>query len=315
MTGHLQKSAEAQSERDRQAAAAVESNIVKLTASVEAQFAHLREQGDRSAASHAERETAGAARTEKTVGLLGNKVDEVLGAMQAHLDRSAESQSAREQRLAAMTAEAVGRLSTVAETLMAEVRTITTEVRTIVDAMRGVTTTAIDRMNSGSETLYLAASEFKTAGQSVAGVFQQAEGLSSGLRLAAGSVSEASANLRGVVADYASARDTFGAMVAEMRAIVENARREASVATDVIARNEVASQGLAQAQKQADEYLKGVTTILAATHEKFASSLSNTLQGQYNQFFNHLSEATGMLRSAIQELGLAVQPVVKRAAE
>jgi hypothetical protein len=312
---HLERSSEAQVDRDRRAAANADDSIARLSAAVEAQLKNLRDQGETSTAAQAERDVAVAARTEEMVGQLGTKVDEVLGAMRAHLDRSAGSQNEREQRLAAQTAETVGKLSTVAEMLMSEVRVVTAEVRTAVDAMRGVTTTAIDKMNSGSENLYLAASEFKTAGLSVAGAFQQAEGLSNGLRLAAGSVSEASASLQGVVADHASARDTLAKMLEEMRGIVENARREAGVATDVIARIEAASQGLGQAHKQAEDYLNEVTRILATTHERYATSLASALGDQYKAFYTRLSEATGLLQAAIQELAVTVQPSVKRAAE
>jgi hypothetical protein len=104
-------------------------------------------------------------------------------------------------------------------------------------------------------------------------------------------------------------------MLEEMRGIVENARREAGFATDVIARIEAASQGLGQAHKQAEDYLNEVTRILAATHERYATSLASALGDQYKAFYTRLSEATGLLQAAIQELAVTVQPSVKRAAE
>ena len=78
---------------------------------------------------------------------------------------------------------------------------------------------------------------------------------------------------------------------------------------------EAASRGLAQAQKQAEEYLNEVTKILAATHERYATSLASVLGDQYKAFYTRLSEATGLLQAAIQELAIAVQPTTKRAAE
>jgi hypothetical protein len=119
--------------------------------------------------------------------------------------------------------------------------------------------------------------------------------------------------LQGVVADHARGPTGLAEMMGEMRLIVENAKREAGAATDVIARIEAASQALAQVQKQAEDYLNEVTRVLAASHERYATSLSSILQDQYKAFYTRLSDATGLLRTAIQELGLTVQAVVKKA--
>ena len=308
-------SSAAQAQREGAVSAKTDELLRNLGSRVDQVLGAMNAQANRSAEAQAEREATATAQTGETLRLLGDKVEEVMGALRTHLDRAAESQGRREQQMSELTAEAVANLARVAETMMTEARAVAAGVSAAVDAMRGATTTAIDKMNTGSETLYLAASEFTTAGQSVSNVFQQAEGLSHGLRQSADSVAEASAALRGVVADNSGVRDALAKMIEEMRAIVENARREAGATTEVIARIEAASQGLAQAEKQAENYLNEVTRILAATHETYATSLSNALQDQYKAFYTRLSEATELLRTAIQELGLTVQPVGKRAAE
>jgi hypothetical protein len=315
MNTQANKSAEAQDVRERRAAAVSDENMARLTAAVEAQMAKLREQADLSARAQSEREASATAQTGETLGLLGSKVEEVMGTLRTHLERAAESQGRREQQLSESMASAIENLSRVAETMMAEARAIAVGVGAAVGAMRDATTAAIDKMNSGSETLYLAASEFKTAGQAVSTVFQQAEGLSHGLRQSAGSVADASAALQGVVADHAGAREGLSKMIEEMRRIVEIAKREAGVTTEVISRIEAASRGLGQAQKKAEDYLNEVTRILAATHETYATSLASALGDQYRAFFARLSEATGLLQAAIMELAVTVQPSIKRAAE
>ncbi|MGD1037433.1 MAG: anti-phage ZorAB system protein ZorA [Roseiarcus sp.] len=302
---------ESQSETNRK----LQEALSQIGSAVEAQLASLREQGDFSARARSEREASAAAQTGETLRLFGAKVEEVMGTLRTHLETASESQGRREQRLSESTESTVANLSRVAETMMAEARAVAVGVSAAVDAMRGATTSAVDKMNSGSETLYLAASEFKSAGQSVATVFQQAEGLSHGLRQSAGSVADASAALKGVVADHAAAREGLSKMIEEMRGIVENAKREAGIASDVITGIEAASRGLAQAQRQAEEYLNEVTKILAATHERYATSLASVLGDQYKAFYTRLSEATGLLQAAIQELAIAVQPTTKRAAE
>lgn len=293
----------------------LQETLSQMGVAVEAQLAALREQGERSAESQLTRDGAASTRTDEMLQAIGGRVEHVLTAMSAQADKHAQAQGQREQQIAASTASTVEHLARVAETMMTEARAVAAGVSAAVDAMRGATTSAIDKMNGGSETLYLAASDFKAAGESVTNVFQQAEALSQGLRQSAGSILDVSATLQDVVTDHAAARESISKMIQEMNGIVENARREAGLASEVIERIEAASQGLGQAHKQAEEYLNEVTKILAATHDKYATSLTKALGDQYTTFYTRLSEATGLLHGAIQELAVTVQPSIKRAAE
>ena len=195
-----------------------------------------------------------------------------------------------------------------AETLIGEVRAITVEVRAAIDAVRKVTTEAVSKMNSGAETLYLAAAEFATAGQTMSGTLQQATGLTNGLQQAAVSVATASAALQGVVADHASARETFASMLGDLRGTVESAKKEANLTADVLARIDSAAQKFGQAQTAADEYLDGISHILTQTHEQYATALNATLNTVNKSFYESLSTATKLLREAVMELEAAVQP-------
>jgi hypothetical protein len=212
------------------------------------------------------------------------------------------------ERMTAQADETVAKLAALTESLMAEVRIIASEVRGTVDAMRNVTSDAVTRMNSGAETMFLAANEFTKAGEGVAGVLQQAVGITNKLAEAAGSVSVSSTMLQGVVADYATTRETLAAMLADLRSTVENAKREANLTADILVRIESASQKLGQAQKDAEGYLAGISEVIAGAHSEFAAGLTNILGEGYREFYDRLSNATGLLRQAIEELASTVEP-------
>jgi ABC-type transporter Mla subunit MlaD len=203
----------------------------------------------------------------------------------------------------------IGNLVSLTEGLMSEVRAIADGVRDTINAMRSVTSDAVSRMNGGAETLFLAADEFTKAGQSVAGVFQQASHVSDKLAEAADSVAVSSSTLRSVVADYATTRETLGAMVVDLRSTVENARREASLTSDILARIESASQKLGQAQKDAEDYLAGISKVLVETHGEFAENLTKILDESYRDFYAGLSKATSLLRTAVEELAAVVEQI------
>lgn len=291
----------------------LQTTLAEIGEAVRQQISVLKEQGDQASASHSEREGQIAVQTQEMLRQLSSQVDSLVGSLRTQSEQAATAQVEREQRMAAQADETVAKLAALTESLMAEVRAIASEVRATVDAMRNVTSDAVTRMNSGAETLYLAADEFTKAGQGVAGVLQQATGITNKLAEAAGSVSASSTMLQGVVADYATTRETLAAMLADLRSTVENAKREANLTSDILVRIESASQKLGQAQKDAEGYLAGISEVIAGAHSEFAAGLKNVLGDGYREFYDRLSNATGLLRQAIEELASSVEPTMKRA--
>jgi ABC-type transporter Mla subunit MlaD len=162
-------------------------------------------------------------------------------------------------------------------------------------------------MNSGAETLYVAANEFSKAGESVTGVLQQSSAVVDKLSQAAGAVTSSTQALQGIVADYATNRETLAMMLEGLRSTVENAKKEASITADVLARIESATKALGSAQHEAETYLQEVSKVLVESQSTFNENLQKALASGYTEFYDRLSKATGLLRQAIEELALAVE--------
>jgi hypothetical protein len=288
----------------------LQTTLAEIGEAVQMQISVLKEQSDQASASHSEREGRIATQTQEMLRQLSSQLDAAVGSLRAQSEQSATAQVEREQRMAAQADETVAKLASLTESLMAEIRAIASEVRSSVEAMRIVTSDVVTRMNSGAETMYLAADEFSKAGQGVAGVLQQATGISNRLADAATSVSASSTMLQGVVVDYAMTRETLAAMLADLRSTVENAKREANLTSDILARIESASQKLGQAQKDAEEYLGGISEVLANAHAEFAEGLKRVIGESYREFYDRLSTATVLLRQAIEELAATVEPTM-----
>ena len=299
---------ESQSETNQK----LQTTLTEIGEAVRAQISALKDQGDQASASHSEREGRVAAQTQEMLRQLGSQVDAAIGSLQTQSERATTAQLEREQRMATQADDTVAKLGSLTENLMVDVRTIIDEVRITVDAMRSVTTDVVSRMNSGAETMFLAADEFSKAGQGVSGVLQQVTGISNKLADASSSVSASSTMLQGVVADYATTRETLATMLADLRSTVENAKREANLTSDILTRIESASQKLGQAQRDAEDYLAGISEVLASAHGEFATGLRNTLGEGYREFYERLSNATGLLRQAIEELASTVEPTMRR---
>ena len=233
---------------------------------------------------------------------LGENTAAMIGALKEQAEQVAAGHLDRERRVAQHTEETVSKLSEQVDTVVAEVAKASADMRASVEAIREVTTEAMSKMNSGADTLYIAASEFAKAGQGVSSTLTQASNVADKLSQAAGAVTTSAHTLESVVVDYKATRETTGQMISELRGLVESAKREAALTADVLARIEAATQKLVEAQKDADAYLEGVSRVLGESHQAFADNMRKTLGEANQQFYSQLTAATSLLREGIEEL-------------
>jgi ABC-type transporter Mla subunit MlaD len=171
-----------------------------------------------------------------------------------------------------------------------------------VERVAQVTTSALDKMNYGADTLNTASSNFAQAGDRVSGAMGHAATVAGKLTELTGAMTASSSALQDVVNDYRAQRDAVATLVTELRSVVESAKSEASLTTDVLARIQSATEKLARAQVQADQYLEGVSKVLGEAHQSFADATTKTLDRANTEFHKKLSAAVGLLSSSIQEL-------------
>jgi len=249
---------------------------------------------------------------QETLSEIGNAVRHQLAAIKEQGEQAASIHAVREQQTADKTQASSERLGALMELMVRTVGAMTTEVGGTVEAMRSVTTDMAARMNSGAETMLMAAAEFSKAGQGITGVLSQSTSVTDKLAAAANSVTAGATAMEGVVRDYAATRETLANMLADLRTTVEAAKREASLTSDILARIEGSSEKLGQAQRDADEYLDLVSRVLTEAHSTFTEKLTAALSGGYNEFYERLSRSTTLLREAIDELAAAVEPPLGR---
>lgn len=291
----------------------------KLLEAIAAMDAHQRAMNDRMAefveqigGSVRDEQTETSRALQATLAELGEAVRLQIGALSDGAARISEAQAERENRLAARAEASMGGLAASTDGLLTEIRALTDEIRRTTGAMQTVTTDAVARMNAGAATLSKAAEDFSSAGQGVAEVLQQASATSGALSEASRSLLSSSSVMKSVVDDHAAARASLEAMIAELRGIVDASRREAAITSNALSQIETSAEKLAGAQKQADEYLAGVTRILAESHNEFAVGLKKVLAEANSEFYPRLKTATGLLRDAIEELAATIDTVPSR---
>ncbi len=233
---------------------------------------------------------------------LSENVSNLVESLKREVEEASTSHTARERRMTEFTSETVGVLSGQVESVIGQVAQASTQMRASVEAMRSATGDALSKLNSGAETLYLAATDFAKAGQGVTGALTHSTTLTERLTQAAGAVASSTQALQNVVADYSANRQALERMLGNLQGTVEGAKREAALTSDILSRIEGATTRLVQAQKEADGYLEKVSEVLAEAHQEFADQMRQTVGKANTEFHQNLTSATKLLGDAIQEL-------------
>lgn len=249
---------------------------------------------------------------QESLNKLGEQVADVVGKLQQQTMESASIQETNSRSFVEQTNSAVSNISGKIEELIVQSVVVNKLLSESVSALAGATTSAINGLNSGAETLYIAASDFAKAGQGVTDTMNASVVATERIQSAAQLLAGSSTVTQKIMEDYGRTRDVFAAIVSDLKSTVENAKREASMTAKFVDQLQAASNQLGTAQQRAELYLKSVSEVLAKTHDAFAREITRTLHQGNAQFKQELDEAIGLLKSAITELADTVDDIPKK---
>lgn len=241
-----------------------------------------------------------------TLETLGAQVGEMLAALSKTQSEVLENNRTRERAMTERTAGAVTAMSESVESVVKELSTTTSQMAQSVTALTQATTSSVNQMNAGADAVSTASRNFAAAGERVSTVMGQVATVSSKLAETSGSLTSGAAAMQELLRDYRAHRDSVSQLVTELRATVDAARKEATLTGDILSRIETSASRLGAAQKQADEYLDGVSRVLGEAHTSFATEVKRTLDKANTEFHTKLTSAVGLLSSAVGELELTL---------
>lgn len=237
-----------------------------------------------------------------TLDSIGQQMAAILSGLGDSQVKVFEENRAREQAMAERASNTVSQMTDSVETAIKEISAASQVMAQSVSTLSATTVSTVEKMSAGANRLDTAATNFAAAGDRVTNAMGQAATVSAKLTELSGSLTASSGSLQEALRDYKSQRDAVGTLLGDIRATIELARKEASLTGDVLQRIETSTDKLGQAQKAADEYLDGVSQVLAESSEVFRNSVVSTLQKVNHDFHTKLSSAVGLLSTAVQEL-------------
>jgi ABC-type transporter Mla subunit MlaD len=259
-----------------------------------------------------ESQTESSAKLKDTLSAVGDQVAGVVEQLRRQAEQAAESQGQRNQRFEESTGQALGSLSGQVESLLAQSMETNKSLQNTVAGLAQATDKAITGMNAGAETLYVAASDFAKAGQGVTETMKASTAATEAIKGASTQLTMATEGARAIFSEYAKTRDTFALMVSELKSTVENAKRDASMTSEIITQIDAAAKQLALAEKQSEEYLRGVSEVLVKAHDSFQENVERTMRESNRVFQSELSSAVQLLSGAIKNLGDVVDDIPMR---
>lgn len=238
-----------------------------------------------------------------TLSELGIGVGNVITQLQEQTTRTSQENQQAHERFLNTTQMTVSGLAGKVDTLISKTSEAIQALQANTTRLTETTTDAITKMNSGAETLFVAASDFAKAGQGVTSTMKHAADTIEKVRTVSQTLVSATSAVQQTLDDQKKTRDAFAMIVADLKATVENAKREASMTEGVIKNLREAAEQLGRSEKAAEEYLRGVNAVLEKVHSEFAAQIKRTLKEGNNEFHSHLSSAVGLLKGGIDELG------------
>ncbi len=221
-------------------------------------------------------------------------------------EQSSAAQQAQAARLAALAEDTdalLARQNDQVSRLADAVQRAEAAMRDTIERIKSSTDSHLERMATGAERL-LGASDRLSENLSL--MKSNSDGLSTSaewLTTASGTLTQALNATQLTLGDQQAVREALAGMVADLRATIETAKREASVTEGLVAGMQQASQRLAEAQSVSVSSLEEATLAIGEAHGAFAKQVEVTLREGNRVFHEELAQAVGVLKGAIQDLG------------
>lgn len=249
---------------------------------------------------------------QETLGSIGQQMTAILSQLSESQSTVFEDNRTREKSMSERALSMVTQMSVSVESAVKQMSSASQTMAQSVSSLSASTASTVDKMSAGANRLDTAATSFAAAGDRVTGVIGQAATVSGKLIELTGALTTSSGALQDALRDYKSQRDAVGVLLGEVRTTIELAKKETSLTGDVLQRIEASTTKLSHAQKAADEYLDGVSHVLADSSEAFRESVVSTLAKVNHDFHTKLSSAVGLLSTAVQELEVSLGSLAPR---
>ena len=229
--------------------------------------------------------------------------------LEASVQKLQESLTSVGQHLATLqktsleqTRQAFGEISSETEKLATTASATTARMEQTLASLSANATVMIDKMANGAEVLYLAATDFGKAGDTVGTVLTKGSEIFATLTKASSTLEQTQRAAQSLLADHAQQRQTIATLIATLEQLVRTAKTEAGINTQRIDEMRKISDRMGEVQVKAEGYLKGVNQVFQEAFQKFNKATNDSIVTNANHFTESLQRAVGTIREQLDDL-------------
>ncbi|MDX2308752.1 MAG: MotA/TolQ/ExbB proton channel family protein [Hyphomicrobium sp.] len=233
---------------------------------------------------------------------LGGQVAQVIGGLQSDAQALGAAQGRHIEMISETTQASVGELAKAVQSQTEAIDQAANAMRSAVAELGASVASNIERMAHGAGEIRLASEQFIGSGRAVSDILDKSKTVAGEFGQLASVLVTSAQDVRAVVADYRTARENFASLVAGLNETISNARRDASMTSELVRSLEGAASKLVAVQGEADAYLAKVSDVIRDAHGSFTTSMAETVKQANADFHVHLRNAVSLLGSSIEEL-------------
>jgi ABC-type transporter Mla subunit MlaD len=233
---------------------------------------------------------------------LGGQVAQVVGGLQRDAQALGAAQGRQIEAISETTQASVGELAKAVQSQTTAIDQAANAMRSAVAELGASVASNIERMADGASEIRLASEQFIGSGRAVGDILDKSRAVAGEFSQLASVLVSSAQDVRAVVADYRTARENFASLVTSLSETISNARRDASMTSDLVRSLEGAASKLAAVQGEADAYLAKISDVIREAHGSFTTGMAETVRQKNTEFHEHLHRAVALLGSSIEEL-------------
>ena len=178
-------------------------------------------------------------------------------------------------------------------------------------AIQNAATSAISGMNDGALVMRDAANKFADAGETIGGVFDKSKVVTDQLEQTASTLQLASASVRTAFEKYDESRESVQSYVLQLQGLVDNAKKEVGLSSQMLADLQRIVDALQTAEKQSTDYLNQVNSVLKGSFQIFGQEMVAQVENLKSSNDTLLTGSLGALRGAVESMVMSVAKLKK----
>ena len=248
---------------------------------------------------------------DEAIGSILNQVKETTDLLKNQREKDRVDDQQRTKDFTVQVGTVVGGLSTQLDTLIATLSSQVSKTQENITQIGQITTTAIQGMNRGAETMGSAADRFESAGNKFSSVFENSTDLARQMDESARALLSASEAVRSGFEQYERSRSAVEEQVASLQQLVEAAKSQTGLSSTLIDEMAANVEKVKAVHHESRQHLDDVNKALADAFENFGQQLLTQISNSIKLTDQHVGQSVGHLSAIVEDYTLAVQRLSK----